>query len=165
VPKGDLSKREVHHVSQVVSKNCRPKCPGSAVQHHQQATYHHSLANIPETRPPLVCANTGSREIIQALARASSAGGMVRPRAFADLRLTVSWTLVDCCTGKLAGFFALENCLRRHRADGKFRFVTSVAHRDRRAWRAGRGEQISRVSLILSRRMAERIFSNRGKCR
>src|SRR5690348_1916839 len=40
-PKGDLSKREVHYVSQVVSKNCGPKCPGSAVQHHQQATYHH----------------------------------------------------------------------------------------------------------------------------
>src|SRR5207245_1395525 len=40
VPKGDLSKREVHYVSQIVSKNCRPKCPGSAVQHHQQATYH-----------------------------------------------------------------------------------------------------------------------------
>jgi len=54
VPKGDLSKREVHYVSQVVSKNCRPKCPGSAVQHHQQATYHHSLANIPETRPPVI---------------------------------------------------------------------------------------------------------------
>ena len=54
VPKGDLSKREVHYVSQVVSKNCRPKCPGSAVQHHQQATYHHSRANIPETRPPVI---------------------------------------------------------------------------------------------------------------
>jgi hypothetical protein len=89
---------------------------------------------------------------------------MVRPRAFADLRLTVSWTLVDCCTGKLAGFFAFENCLRTEQMVS-FRFVTSVAHRDRRAWRAGRGEQISRVSLILSRRMAERIFSNRGKCR
>jgi hypothetical protein len=53
-PKGDLSKREVHYVSQVVSKNCRPKCPGSAVQRHQQATYHHSLANIPETRPSVI---------------------------------------------------------------------------------------------------------------
>jgi hypothetical protein len=86
-------------------------------------------------------ANSGSREIIQSLARASSAGGMVRPRAFADFRLTVSWALVDCCTGKLAGFFAFENCLRRHRADGKFPFrhfcsssgPTRVA---RWAWRA-----------------------------
>jgi hypothetical protein len=50
----------------------------------------------------------GQAHSITSSARASSAGGMVRPRAFADLRLTVSWTLVDCCTGKLASFSPLR---------------------------------------------------------
>jgi hypothetical protein len=36
-------------------------------------------------------------------ARASSEGGMVRPSAFAVLRLTTSSNLVGCCTGRLAG--------------------------------------------------------------
>jgi hypothetical protein len=48
---------------------------------------------------------------------------------------------------------------------GDVMLAQKIALEDRRVWRAGRGEQISRVSLILSRRMAERIFSNPGKCR
>jgi hypothetical protein len=86
-------------------------------------------------------------------------------KSLRGLEVDGSWTLVDCCTGKLAGFSPLRTAGVDTEQMVSFRFVTSVARRDRRAWRAGRGKQISRVLLILSRRMAERIFSNRGKCR
>jgi hypothetical protein len=41
-------------------------------------------------------------------ARASSIGGTVRPRALAVLRLMISSTLVDCWTGRSAGFSPLR---------------------------------------------------------
>jgi len=41
---------------------------------------------------------------ITSSARASSAGGTVRPRAFAVLRLIANSYLVGACTGKSAGF-------------------------------------------------------------
>src|SRR6516164_9740748 len=42
---------------------------------------------------------------------ASSVSGMVRPRALAVLRLMVSSTLVDCCTGRSEGFSPLYGAL------------------------------------------------------
>jgi hypothetical protein len=45
---------------------------------------------------------------ITSSARASSCGGMVRPSAFAVLRLIVSTYLVGACTGKSAGFSPLS---------------------------------------------------------
>mgnify|MGYP000570679712 CR=1 FL=1 len=41
-------------------------------------------------------------------ARPSSESGMVRPKAFAVFRLRNSSTLVDCCTGRSAGFSPLR---------------------------------------------------------
>ena len=45
---------------------------------------------------------------ITSSARASTAGGIVRPSAFAVFRLRTSSTLVDCCTGRSAGFSPLR---------------------------------------------------------
>ena len=41
---------------------------------------------------------------ITSSARASTDGGIVRPSAFAVLRLITSWYLVAACTGRSAGF-------------------------------------------------------------
>jgi hypothetical protein len=41
-------------------------------------------------------------------ARASTDGGIVRPSAFAVLRLITSWSLVGACTGRSAGFSPLR---------------------------------------------------------
>lgn len=55
-------------------------------------------------------ANTGHRALhsITSSARASSAGGTVRPRALAVLRLMASSYLVGACTGMSAGFSPLR---------------------------------------------------------
>ena len=45
---------------------------------------------------------------ITSSARASSVGGMVSPSALAVLRLMISSTLVDCWTGRSAGFSPLR---------------------------------------------------------
>src|SRR5215208_4687668 len=45
---------------------------------------------------------------ITSSARARSVGGIVRPRAFAVLRLTTSSYLVGACTGRFAGFSPLR---------------------------------------------------------
>src|SRR5262249_34602844 len=45
---------------------------------------------------------------ITSSARASSVGGTVRPSALAVFMLMISSTLVDCCTGMLAGFSPLR---------------------------------------------------------
>jgi hypothetical protein len=45
---------------------------------------------------------------ITSSAVASSAGGTVRPSAFAVLRLITSSNLVGCCTGRSAGFSPLR---------------------------------------------------------
>src|SRR5215208_7040691 len=45
---------------------------------------------------------------ITSSARARSVGGMVRPRAFAVLRLTTSSNAVGICTGRSAGFAPLR---------------------------------------------------------
>src|SRR6478672_11706219 len=45
---------------------------------------------------------------ITSSARARIVGGMIRPSAFADLRLMIRLTLVDCITGRSAGFSPLR---------------------------------------------------------
>ena len=45
---------------------------------------------------------------ITSSARASTDGGIVRPSAFAVLRLITSWYLVAACTGRSAGFSPLR---------------------------------------------------------
>ena len=45
---------------------------------------------------------------ITSSARASSVGGIVRPSAFAVLRLMTSSKVVACCTGRSAGFSPLR---------------------------------------------------------
>src|SRR5262245_17512240 len=45
---------------------------------------------------------------ITSSARPSRESGKVRPSALAVLRLMISSTLVDCCTGKSAGFSPLR---------------------------------------------------------
>jgi hypothetical protein len=45
-----------------------------------------------------------SNELITSLARASSVGGMARPRALAVIRLLTRSNLVGCSTGMSAGF-------------------------------------------------------------
>src|SRR5262249_52410513 len=52
--------------------------------------------------------NLPSHHSITSSARASSVGGTVRPSALAVLRLMISSTFVDCCTGKSAGFSPLR---------------------------------------------------------
>src|SRR5262245_39113522 len=58
----------------------------------------------------LLWANSGHRAIhsITLSARASSAGGTVRPSAFAALTLIISSNLVGCSTGKSAGLAPLN---------------------------------------------------------
>src|SRR6516165_10430914 len=51
-----------------------------------------------------LCAAANSRYSITSSARASSVPGMVRPNAFAVLRLTTRSNLVGCSTGMSAGF-------------------------------------------------------------
>ena len=56
---------------------------------------------------PLVGQMIPARRVAHSItssARARSVGGIVRPRALAVLRLTMSSTLVDCTTGSSAGF-------------------------------------------------------------
>src|SRR6516165_4544941 len=48
---------------------------------------------------------------ITSSAVASSVSGMVRPRALAVLRLITNSNLVDCCTGRSAGFSPLYGAL------------------------------------------------------
>ena len=62
------------------------------------------------TRRCPVCANSGhcGTYSITSSAATSNDGGIVRPSAFAVLRLTVSSTFVDCWTGKSAGFSPLR---------------------------------------------------------
>ena len=59
----------------------------------------------------LLWANTGHRvtHSITSLARASSDGGTVRPSALAASRLMTNSNLVDCCTGRSAGFSRLRS--------------------------------------------------------
>jgi hypothetical protein len=83
------------------------------------------------------------------------------------LSASVTATAIDAClmeTDILNSILKLCGLLVTAAARAT-RCRSSAWSRAGRAWRAGRGEQISRVSLILSRRMAERIFSNRGKYR
>jgi hypothetical protein len=53
---------------------------------------------------------TGSAAIysITSSANASNAGGMVRPSALADLRLTTNSIFENCCTGRSPGFSPLS---------------------------------------------------------
>ena len=58
----------------------------------------------------LLWANRGHRQLysITSSARASTEGGIVRPRALAVLRLITSSYLVGDCTGRSAGFSPLR---------------------------------------------------------
>ena len=57
---------------------------------------------------PIREADIGQVYSITSPARASTAGGTVRPRAFAVLRLIASSYLVAACTGSSAGFSPLR---------------------------------------------------------
>src|SRR5258708_7102180 len=54
------------------------------------------------------CVTGGGNYSITSSARASNVGGMVRPSAFAVLRLTTSSTLLACTIGKSPGFSPLR---------------------------------------------------------
>ena len=58
--------------------------------------------------PPSSVMNSRRSHSITSSARASSVGGTSRPSAFAVLRLMTSSNLVDCCTGRSAGFSPLR---------------------------------------------------------
>jgi hypothetical protein len=59
-------------------------------------------------RPGHPAGGRGRRHSITSSARTRSAVGMVIPSAFASLRLTSSSILLDCCTGRSAGFSPLR---------------------------------------------------------
>ena len=69
--------------------------------------------------------STGSRSS----ARASTAGGIVRPSAFAVLRLITSSNLVGCSTGRSAGLAPLRILATKRRPAGTFRRCSAVAHK------------------------------------
>src|SRR5262245_26070215 len=74
----------------------------------------HALAPLrPRRERPRGCAADERYErapphSITSSARASSDAGTVRPSTLAVLRLMISSTFVDCCTGKSAGFSPLR---------------------------------------------------------
>ena len=72
-----------------------------------------ALLRARRERPSSRCAAEQFDEIasvhsITSSARASSVGGTVMPSVFAVLRLMTNSTLVDCCTGRSAGFSPLS---------------------------------------------------------
>src|SRR6516162_6581382 len=68
------------------ARRARPR-RRAAEQRDELTTFHHSITSS---------------------ARASSVGGTSRPSALAVLRLRNRSTLVDCCTGRSAGFSPLR---------------------------------------------------------
>src|SRR5262245_26034848 len=67
-----------------------------------------SLTAVIAAAPPSSAMNARLFHSITSSARASSAGGTVRPSAFAVLRLMLSSYLVGACTGRSAGFSPLR---------------------------------------------------------
>src|ERR1041385_4702984 len=62
----------------------------------------------PYGRAPKRCNELPPPHSIPSSARASSAGGSVRPRALAVFRLSINSNLADCITGRSAGFSPLR---------------------------------------------------------
>ena len=55
---------------------------------------------------------------ITSSARASRTGGISRPSAFAVLRLMINSNLVDCMTGRSAGWYPSRRCPYTRQVDG-----------------------------------------------
>jgi len=82
--------------------------PRSLFPQSRPRSGHSALTRSANRRPERMQQATCCGYSITSSARASSVGGMVRPRAFAVLRLTTSSYLVGACTGMSAGFSPLR---------------------------------------------------------
>ena len=65
---------------------------------------------------------------ITSSARASTAGGIVRPSALAVLRLITNSNFVGCSTGRSAGFAPLGSCRRRWQRGGQSASSRPIGH-------------------------------------
>ena len=103
----------------------------------------------PAAAPPSSVMNSRRSHSITSSARASSVGGTSRPSAFAVLRLMTSSNLVDCTTGRSAGFSPLRIGRCRRRPDdthprGWLRSSSARRHRQMsRDWK-DRGDRMAR---------------------
>src|SRR6266511_100475 len=80
--------------------------PGFLAQALEEPIFHHITPSA--TLPFTIGAGVAVCYSITSSARPSSDSGTVRPSAFAVLRLMINSTLVDCCTGRSAGFSPLR---------------------------------------------------------
>jgi hypothetical protein len=82
--------------------------PVTALHCHRPETFRSASGMPCPARVEPACASSAPRRSvahwINSSAVANSVSGMVRPRAFAVLRLMASSIFVSCCTGRTAGF-------------------------------------------------------------